>query len=363
MNKRLINYLKSIFRKRIIEEEKVLKVIKKAHKKEDHLLNKLFEENCDNDYIVSRITETMKTEIEKGIKKLFPNQKMYFDLPITEEVEEQNVLDDGAVIEQVKKKKFSLLGSKFKFHHHNNLTENTEEQDDAELDEEIKQETQLLIDELNLDIADDVAMESEYWVINALSGYKNDRNRIPNYCTSLCFVKNNEIYFSAVFDWYRRDIYHAIKGEGAFMNNRKIRVSQNKSLEDSIIAFRIGAKGLSDNVELQKAITPLALKMQSFSNVAIEMCFVASGKIDGCVDVAVTDVLNYKIGKLIVTEAGGTVTDFAGDDYRDSHNILVTNGYIHSSMQKIVKSKLLSSTIKKVFKISKTALKVFLALA
>ena len=358
MPKQSKKYLKSIFKKRIIKEEKILKAIKRAHKKENNLLNKLLDENCDRDYIIKRITKTMQQEIEKGINKLFPNQKIYFDIPITEEIVKSCELEDDIFVDSLKKRRYSSLNSKVNSDYNFN-------QDYVNDNKEITEEgIELFINEFrNIIENNEEKPETDYWIVNALSGYKNDINRIPNYSTSLCYVKNNEIYFSAVFDWYQKDVYHAIKGHGAFLNNRKIRVSQNKNLDDTIISFRIGSKGLNDNVELQKAITPLTLKIQSFTNVAIEMCFVACGKIDGCIDVAVTDILDYKIGKLIVTEAGGLVTNFAGEDFKDSSNILATNGYIHSSMQKIVKSKLLSSTIKKVFKISKSALKFFLALA
>ena len=175
-------------------------------------------------------------------------------------------------------------------------------------------------------------------------------------------VKNNEICFSAVFDWYRKDVYYAVKGKGAYMNYRKIRVSQTKTMDDSIIAFRIGSRGLNDNMELQKALTPMTLTMQSFSNVAIEMCFVASGKIDGCVDVAVADLLSYKIGKLILEEAGGKVSDFSGKEFKNSNTILATNGMIHDSILRVVKSKLVSSSIKKAWKITRTALKIVTAI-
>lgn len=345
MKKKLKNFFRAIFFKKLIEEQKVIKIIKKAHRKEQNLLNRLLEENCDNEYITNKINELMKDEISEGINKLFPEQKVFFDMPIYEEenLEEEKIVTSDKFID--KKKSFFKFGKQ---------TQEIEEQpllisdcDDYQLEYEDTQE---------------IPKEKEYWLINALNGYKNDKNRIPNYSTSVCLVKNGQITFSAVFDWYKKDVYFAVKGKGAYMNNKKIRVSQTKTMNDSIIAFRIGSRGLNDNVELQKALTPLTLTMQSFSNVALEMCFVACGKIDGCVDVAVVDLLNYKIGKLILEEAGGKVTNFSGEEFLDSDNILATNGYVHASILKTVKSKLVSSSIKKVWKITRTALRFVTAI-
>lgn len=401
MIKKIKSYFKVLFKKKLVKEQKVLKIVLKAHRKEQILLNKLLEENCDNEYISNKINELMKDEIREGINKLFPNQKVIFDVP-SFDMEEQdekkqdvskiiaesnnNLIKQSNFGEKIKNffKKFKRNSSNgivnqinygnLLEYNGNNSEQNYQTDFQKEISENVffsdyKKDDYKKVENFNSDYSENVDEyedfeneNQEYWLINALSGYKNDRNRISNYTTSLCLVKNNEICFSAVFDWYRKDVYYAVKGKGAYMNYRKIRVSQTKTMDDSIIAFRIGSRGLNDNMELQKALTPMTLTMQSFSNVAIEMCFVASGKIDGCVDVAVADLLSYKIGKLILEEAGGKVSDFSGKEFKNSNTILATNGMIHDSILRVVKSKLVSSSIKKAWKITRTALKIVTAI-
>ena len=355
MKKKIKYFIKSVFAKRIINEQKVFSIIKKAHRKEQKLLDSLLEKNCDYDYIAESITECMKQEILMGINAKFPGQKVYFDNVTEEETDNSQQPSTELKEESTKDKK------RFEFPFFKKTKK--EENSDA-LMLSYKEETDEQPNYLPVVVEEPIELpkESEYWIINPLSGYKNDKKRIPNYTTSLCLVKNGTIYMSAVFDWYRKDLYYAIKGKGAYLNNITIRSSQTDKLSDSIIAFRIGSRGLNDNVELQKALTPLTLTMQSFSNVAVEMCFVASGKIDACVDVAVSDILNYKIGKLIVEEAGGVVTDFMGKEFVDNNSILASNKNINGALLKVVNSKLVSSTIKKAWKITKTALKFIVAI-
>ena len=370
MKKRIKDFVKKIFPKRIIEEQRVLKVVQRAHHSEQALYNRLIEENCDNDYIADQINELMKNKILEGIKKLYPDQKVYFAIPPDEETEVQYDVDSAEedttneeeqTKEKPKKKKF--------FNFHKKKEETTQEQD------EIKQLTysgeydDMPTEQSSGDLEKDFYEGSDgkilmiqrepkdkiYWIINALSGYRNDKHRIPNQSTSLCLVKEGQVYFSAVFDWYEKNFYYAVKGQGAYMNGKKIRVSQTEALDKSIIAFRIGSRGLSDNIELQKALTPLTLSMQSFCNVAIEMCQVASGKIDGCVDVAVSDLLNYKF-------SNDKTIRFFSTNFEDSNNIIVTNGIIHSKVIATVRSKLVSSSLKKVWKITKTAIKLVTAI-
>ena len=390
----MVDFIKNMLNGRIIKEQKIVKIVKQAHNKEQRLLKKLLNDCCDNDYIITQIKNLMQNEIRNGIKKHFPTHEVYFSVKEVEEDSSEvinNNINEQKQSEMMNNFKNDISNKENKVINFLNKIKNNHFKHSATHTPQIDKKDLMLIEynqngenRNNKILADDFeyndndynsaklnnelnevkensleeAPKGEYWIINELDGYKNDKNRIPNYTTSLCFVNDGKIKYSVVFDWYTKDIYYAIKDNGAYLNNKRIRVSQRKEIKESIIAFRNGSKGLNDNIELQKILTPLVFQMETFSNVAIQMCFVASGKVDGCVDVAVNDLLNYKIGKLIVEESGGKVTNLNGNEFKDSNNILATNNYIHSQILMAVKTRLMSSKAVKFAKIAKTAIKM-----
>ena len=91
MKKKIKDLYRKYFPKKIIDEQKVISIIKKAHRKEQKLYNKLLEQNCDTDYISEKINEPMKNEIVQGIKKHFSSHGVYFAESIITEEDDGNI--------------------------------------------------------------------------------------------------------------------------------------------------------------------------------------------------------------------------------------------------------------------------------
>jgi len=185
-------------------------------------------------------------------------------------------------------------------------------------------------------------MESDYlWVIDPLDGTNNFAHRFPFFCVSIALWIDLKPAMGVVYDPLRDELFTAVKGQGAFLNDKPIHVSERGELTESIVAtgFYYDRGELMHNTLRQ---------METFFNVPIQgirrtgsalldQCNVACGRLDGFWEL-ILGPWDYASGAMIVTEAGGTVTDVKGDELDlFAKNILASNGRIHQAMLQVVK--------------------------
>ncbi|MDI6859602.1 MAG: bifunctional fructose-bisphosphatase/inositol-phosphate phosphatase [Methanocellales archaeon] len=164
-------------------------------------------------------------------------------------------------------------------------------------------------------------------VLDPLDGTHNAIHGIPFYSFSMAICGNDlsQIYYGYVRDLVTGDVYMAEKTRGAFLNGRKIRVSE--TMDEYCVS-------VNDHITLDKNC-----KIRLLGSAALELCYVASHKLDALIDnrgyLRVTDI---SAGKLIVEEAGGIVTDCMGMplklplDVRQKIRIIASNGRIHEKL-------------------------------
>lgn len=183
---------------------------------------------------------------------------------------------------------------------------------------------------------------SEYlWVIDPLDGTNNYSHGFPFFCTSVALYKNNEPLIGVVYDPLRDELFYAEKGKGAYLNNKKITVSQNKTLKESILVTgfyydrgSIMKKTLS---QIQKFFESHVVGIRRTGSAALDACYVASGRLDGFWELHMSP-WDYAASSLIVKEAGGIVTDTSGKSYNlFQKNILASNGLIHQEMLDVLR--------------------------
>ncbi len=181
---------------------------------------------------------------------------------------------------------------------------------------------------------------SEYaWVVDPLDGTTNFAHGLPIFSVSIGVVKGTETICGAVYDVMRDVIYSAEKGSGAFQNWKKISVSTNSDLEQSLLVTGFPydiKKNPSHAIERFNAFLTEARAVRRLGSAAIDFCYVASGVFDGFWEVHLNP-WDICAGKLIVEEAGGIVTDFNGNEIDIfSKQILATNNSIHKRMMEIL---------------------------
>ncbi len=178
-------------------------------------------------------------------------------------------------------------------------------------------------------------------VLDPLDGTYNSSVGIPFYSVSIAVASCNlsELMFGYVSNLALCEEYYAEAGKGAYLNGKKIKPSANPDLRELCVSVY----GYRQNVERTRKIYKNVRRVRLFGSVALELCYVASGRLDALVDVRnalrVTDVA---AGKLIVEEAGGSVTDGYGNSLRLPDNVtsriemVASNGHVHQKLLKLL---------------------------
>ena len=178
------------------------------------------------------------------------------------------------------------------------------------------------------------------WIIDPLDGTHNFMHGVPHWCISIGLERKGEIIAGLVYDCAKDEMFTAEKGGGAFLRNRRLRVSGRRDLESSMINFG-QPFGTKENRERffkeQIAVNEVAM-VRRFAAAALDLCYVAAGRIDGYWERNLKP-WDAAAGYLIVKEAGGVVTSIENDDNPVySGSLVAGNPQVHSEIRKIVKA-------------------------
>lgn len=181
---------------------------------------------------------------------------------------------------------------------------------------------------------------SDYkWIIDPIDGTVNFANGIPICCVSIGLEFKDEIIMGAVFNPNLNEFFFAEKGKGATLNNEEISVSEKTRLITSCLATGFPYTYLEQpNGPLQvfSKLIKSGIPVRRLGSAAIDLCWVACGRFDGFFEHEL-NAWDSAAGFLIVEEAGGKVTNLAGDPYSPyQHGIIATNGKIHNELQKVI---------------------------
>lgn len=189
-----------------------------------------------------------------------------------------------------------------------------------------------------------ISGESEYvWFIDPIDGTINFAAGLPLFSTSVALKQNDETIFGLVIDYNQDDVYYAFKGQGAYCNNEKLKVSNNDTLNNSILSFCLTShynnEHINDVLEVERKLASKVRGLRLVVSGAIELCWCASGKIDGVINVKPSIGLSSAAGKLFVEESGGKITNLKGEKREKIDTLLVTNGKIHNELVEILERK------------------------
>ncbi len=166
------------------------------------------------------------------------------------------------------------------------------------------------------------------WVIDPLDGTHNYLRGIPHCCVSIALVERGEPTHGVVFDPFRNELFTASKGDGAFLNDRRIRVSKREGLEGAMIATGFPFRQrphLDVQLGMVRALLAEAEDLRRSGSAALDLAYVASARFDGYFEIGLKP-WDLAAGCLLVREAGGRYSDFAGrEGLPASGNIVAGN--------------------------------------
>ncbi len=180
------------------------------------------------------------------------------------------------------------------------------------------------------------------WIIDPIDGTANFLHGIPHFAISVGLEKNNEIISGIIYDPIKDEMFLAEKGNGAYLNNQRIRVSSRSKLKDCII-FTGGPKQNSESRDLslkeyQKFSSEVLIPIRKMGSASLDMAYVAAGRCDGFWQRNLS-YWDIAAGIILVKEAGGYITDFEGNNrYLENKSILVANSKINEKMIEILKN-------------------------
>jgi myo-inositol-1(or 4)-monophosphatase len=179
------------------------------------------------------------------------------------------------------------------------------------------------------------------WVFDPIDGTTNFAHGLPIFCASLALEIDGVPEVAAVYDPTRKELFTAERGGGACMNGRPLHVSSATALVDAMLVtgfpYDVHTR-VEEIVGLFGAFVGQARAVRRLGSAAIDLCYVAAGRLDGFWE---TDLKPWDIagGALIVSEAGGRVTNTDGEPFtsRGGH-VLATNGHLHDAMLSVIRT-------------------------
>lgn len=178
------------------------------------------------------------------------------------------------------------------------------------------------------------------WVIDPLDGTTNFIFKIPAFCTSVALIKNKELKIGVIYDPNRNEMFSAYQGGGAFLNGKKIRVSQKDELIKTLIATGFPYDDF-DRSEKYLRLLGILMKetkgIRRLGSAAIDLAYVACGRFDAFYEYGLNP-WDVAAGSLIVQEAGGTVSDFkGGENYVFGEDLIASNPFVHNDLLDTIK--------------------------
>jgi myo-inositol-1(or 4)-monophosphatase len=178
--------------------------------------------------------------------------------------------------------------------------------------------------------------EAEYvWIIDPLDGTTNFLHGMPQYCVSIALAHKGQVTQAVILDPVRNDLFTASRGRGAFLNDRRIRVSKRQHLRDCLVGtgfpYRDGSY-LDQYLEMMKVMIQATAGLRRPGAAALDLAYVAAGYYDGFWEIGLNP-WDVAAGSLLVLEAGGLIGDLSGEEnYLHGGQVIAGNPRIFTQM-------------------------------
>ncbi len=177
-------------------------------------------------------------------------------------------------------------------------------------------------------------VEGLNWIIDPLDGTANFIHGLPNYSVSLALARGKDALAGVVYNVCTQETFSATKGGGAFRNGERMRVSANKHLGESLLATGFPYYKFDNQDKYLKILESLMQKthgLRRMGSAAIDLAYVACGYFDGFYEYNL-NAWDMAAGILLITEAGGVVSDFSGTDEHLFRGDVVAGSAVHAEL-------------------------------
>lgn len=197
--------------------------------------------------------------------------------------------------------------------------------------------------------------ESQRWIVDPLDGTVNFLHGIPRFCISIALEQTvtragrlrREIIAGLVYNPLTDESYWADKSQGAYLNDRRMRVSGRRKIDEALISIGMPKLGSDDTgvfLSRAQALMDRAGGLRRFGCAALDLAYVAAGRFDGLWQEGL-DPWDLAAGLLLIREAGGFVTDAqGGDDIIETGSVIAGNDVLHGELLNILQAPALAGS-------------------
>ncbi len=176
-----------------------------------------------------------------------------------------------------------------------------------------------------------------YWILDPIDGTTNLIHDYQHSVVSLALYEKGETALGIIYDPFREDVYSAQRGKGSFLNGMPIHVSDAEALCETIITVGTSPydRDLADeNFKRIRRVFDSAQDIRRTGTAAMDLAYVACGRIGGFFEPRLSP-WDFAAGQLLVKEAGGQVTDFAGEPlgFSSRSSVVASNGKVHEELR------------------------------
>jgi myo-inositol-1(or 4)-monophosphatase len=184
------------------------------------------------------------------------------------------------------------------------------------------------------------ADKTHTWIVDPLDGTTNFLHGIPQFAISIGLQREGTMIAGVIYNPANDELYTAERGKGAFLNDQRLRVAGRRKLNESVIACGLPHIGRGDfklSLAELAEIQPRVAGLRRFGAAALDMAFVAAGRLDGYWERNL-QAWDMAAGQIIVREAGGIVSGIEGDDDPlKTGDVICGNEHVHAELVKILK--------------------------
>lgn len=178
------------------------------------------------------------------------------------------------------------------------------------------------------------------WIIDPIDGTRNFIHGFPYFAVSIAVMHKNKIEHGVIYDPNRQELFTATRGKGAMLNERRIRVSERKRLEDCLLgtgfAYRHKDKDNPLPAQIFQSMIPITGDVRRAGAAALDLAYVACGRLDGFWEMGL-HIWDIAAGVLLVKEAGGMICDIeGGETYLKTGNVVAANPVVMRQFLKMV---------------------------
>jgi myo-inositol-1(or 4)-monophosphatase len=173
------------------------------------------------------------------------------------------------------------------------------------------------------------------WIIDPLDGTTNFLHGFPVFAVSLACEYRGRLEHAVVYDPMRQELFTASRGDGAQVDGKRIRVSKQDGLEGALIGtgfpYRANARWIDEYLAMLKAIMQQTAGIRRPGAAALDLAYVAAGRIDGFWEIGLNP-WDTAAGTLLITEAGGRIGTLSGGEYRQRGNVIAGTSKVYEAM-------------------------------